>query len=164
MKAIMPVYFSIVCLFTSCKSSESNHDNLKQGNSQISWTVLASGTQCNQDVPMQKIIKTQEEYKSLWLKSHQSTDMDSVGPAVDFDKKWVAAIYLGMVNSGGHSAEIKSIETIDDNTVISVLHKKPGAGCMSAAVIEFPFLLVTIDRLSNDKVSFQLADEEVPCK
>jgi hypothetical protein len=43
-----------------------------------------------------------------------------------------------------------------DETIIYLLHKKPGSDCISAQVIESPYLLVSIDQFKPDAVKFRI--------
>ena len=141
---------------TSCTSSEENKSQTNESLAKDSWTVLLSGQQCGIEVAKNVLVKTQTDFDKLWndFKTDQPDQPDK--PKVDFQSKWVIASFLGNVSSAGHSIEIKSVTNEKDETIIYMLHKRPGPDCISAQVIESPYLLVSIDQFKPDAVKFRI--------
>ncbi|MBN1546477.1 MAG: protease complex subunit PrcB family protein [Syntrophaceae bacterium] len=130
----------------------------------LSWEVLVKEKHCGIYEPRNFVIKSQEEFDSFWQKSQEGIDFGPQKPNVDFSKKWVIASFLGMVNTGGHSLEIQSIKTGHETTMITIIHKRPSSECLTAQVIEYPYIMASVDHFIPEKVEFKTVVQEIPCE
>ena len=129
----------------------------------INWSKLVSGQQSSLEKSYMAIITTQVKFDNLWTTSF-SNDLAPQKPKVDFTKNSVVALFLGEVTSGGHSIELSSIKTSASGYDIGVVHTKPGRGCMSITVMEYPYFLALTDKLSSDKANFKTTIKESKCE
>jgi len=158
---------SIVCLLLLSFCSDvgrSNNPNPGMSKGTLEWQILVSETQCSIDKPRQMLIKSEEEFDKIWKESQSGIEMGPAKPKVDFSKQWVIAGFLGWVKSSGYKLEIKSVETGSAATVITLLQKRPGPGCMNAQVIEFPYFFASINHFSPETVQFKTVTEDVKCE
>ena len=120
----------------------------------MTWENLLSGNQCLIEYPENLVLKTPEGFQALWNRAFAKMDVPPAKPSVDFGKYHVAAIFLGWKKKGGYILEIEKISARKSGTVIHFLEKEPGASCLSAAVIDFPYLLVRIPIGEKDTYAF----------
>ena len=66
---------------------------------------------------------------------------------------WPLFFWVGK-KKGGYIIDIEDIKSKKEEVVIYFLEKEPGSTCMSAAVVDFPFLLVKIPVGEIDNYSF----------
>jgi len=151
---------------SACSSSENSKKNNEQvvSSTTQSWQVVAKGNQCAIQESRQVLIKSEADFDKLWKETFNGVYMPDPKPAIDFSKKWVVAAFLGTVNTGGHSIEIKEIKQEGTTATVTLKHTKPGAGCMSSMAIEFPFVMATVNQLSSDKTEFKIIVEEKKCE
>jgi PrcB C-terminal len=132
------------------------------------WEVFLQGKHCGIDKPRNMVIKSQKEFDALWEESQKGIDFGPfkppVKPTVDFEKKWVIACFLGMVNTGGYSLEIQSIEVGPSSTLITILHKRPNLDCLTAQVIESPYLMATVDHFVPPEAEFKIITKDMACE
>ncbi len=147
MKASFLLIISFFAIYLSAQKDVST-DSLK-------WEILISGNQCLIEYAENKVLKTPEEFQTLWNRAFSKMDVSPDKPQVDFKKYHVAAIFLGWKNKGGYIIDIDDIKPKkEEEVVIYFLEKEPGSTCMSAAVVDFPFLLVKIPVGAMDDYSF----------
>lgn len=154
------IVMAISFLFMGCASNVTGQ-NQKNG---TAWEVLIKESNCGIYEPKNILIKSQEEFDALWKKSQKGIDFGPVKPTVDFERKWVIACFLGMVNTGGHRLEIQSIKEAPAMTLITIIHKRPSRDCLTTQVIEFPYFIATVDHIIPEKVDFKIITEEMPCE
>ncbi|MBU6220997.1 MAG: protease complex subunit PrcB family protein [Bacteroidetes bacterium] len=146
MKAYFLLIISLFAIYLSAQKDIST-DSLK-------WEILISGNQCLIEYAENKVHKTPEEFQTLWNRAFSKMDVPPDKPQVDFKRYHVAAIFLGWKNKGGYIIDIENIKPKKEEVVIYFLEKEPGSTCMSAAVVDFPFLLVKIPVGEIDNYSF----------
>jgi hypothetical protein len=146
MKASFLLIISFFAIYLSAQKDVST-DSLK-------WEILISGNQCLIEYAENKVLKTPEEFQTLWNRAFSKMDVPPDKPQVDFKKYHVAAIFLGWKNKGGYIIDIEDIKPKKEEVVIYFLEKEPSSTCMSAAVVDFPFLLVKIPVGEIDDYSF----------
>lgn len=149
---------------TSCTSSEENKSKKRESLAKDGWTVLLSGQQCGIEVAKNALIKSQADFDKLWNEFKTDNPDQPAKPEVDFQSKWVIGSFLGTVSSAGHSIEIKSVMNETNETVIYLLHRRPGPDCLTAQVIESPYLLVSIDQFKPDTVKFRIDNLDEKCE
>ncbi len=154
------VFMAISFLFTPCFG---NAMAQKPTNSPA-WQVLVRAKHSAIYEPRNLVIKSQNEFDALWKESQNGIDFGPAQPKVDFSKQWVIACFLGMVRTGGHSLEIQSIKSNPGATIITVVHKRPGPGCLTAQVIEYPYLIAAVDPFVPEKAAFKLITQDIPCE
>jgi len=154
------ILMAISFLFAACIY---NVDAQNPTNSRA-WEVLLQEKHSGIYEPRNMVVKSQKEFDELWEESQRGIDFGPAKPKVDFEKKWVIACFLGTVNTGGHSLEIQSIQAGSASILITVVHKRPGAGCLTAQVIEFPYLMAAIDHFVPEKVEFKIITKALPCE
>ena len=147
MKASFLLIISFFAIYLSAQKDVST-DSLK-------WEILISGNQCLIEYAENKVLKTPEDFQTLWNRAFSKMDVPPDKPQVDFKKYHVAAIFLGWKNKGGYIIDIEDIKPKKkEEVVIYFLEKEPGSTCISAAVVDFPFLLVKIPVGEIDDYSF----------
>jgi|CXWL01.1.fsa_nt_gi hypothetical protein len=131
---------------------------------QLPWKELLSGNQCRIENPVNLVITNQARFDSLWSKAFKK-DMPQEKPAVDFSKNSVIAIFLGTVNSGGHSAVITSIQhNAAGGYMVEAEHKLPGKSCIATTAIEFPYYFALAGTVISGKTAFTIIKKEVECE
>lgn len=154
------VLTAISLLFAACVYNVDAQDTKNN----LAWEVLLQEEHCGIYEPKNMVIKSQQEFDELWEESQQGIDFGPVRPEIDFSRKWVIACFLGIVNTGGHSIDIQSIEAGPAMILITIIHKRPSPGCPTAQVVEFPYLMATLDHFTPEKVEFKIITKDVPCK
>jgi hypothetical protein len=128
------------------------------------WQILVKEKNCAINEPRNLVIKSQNEFDALWKESQNGIDFGPAKPKVDFSKQWAVACFLGMVKTGGHSLSIQSIKTESGAIIITLVHKRPGPGCVTAQVIEYPYLIAAVDPFVPDKAEFKIITQNIPCE
>jgi len=148
----------------SCNSSDIPGSFLSAGNNQQGWKKLHEGSQCSKEEAANLLINSQAELDKVWSTAFVG-DMMPDKPSVDFSKNSVVAVFLGMVNSGGHSIELKSIRAEEGQQyIIEVVHKLPGKSCLSTMAIEFPYFIALTDNKLGGTAKFAISKQEVECE
>lgn len=149
-------------VFSACSSS--NKGQQTTGEQPGDWQMLASGSQCNVSEAGQFLVKTDEEFSKLWKDAFEGIDMAPEMPSVNFREHWVVAAFAGMTRSGGHDLQLVSLSKEGEGTLVVFEHLKPGAGCVTASVIEFPFFIASVSPLASEDVRFQVLEKAVACE
>jgi hypothetical protein len=108
----------------------------------ISFTTIASGTSSRIEEPRQVVIRTADEWQTLW-KSHKA---EATAPAVDFAQSAVVAIFLGSRSTAGFSVKITAIRKEGDKAIVEYTEGTPRPDLMVAQVITAPFHIVKVPK------------------
>lgn len=96
--------------------------------------------------PLQTVIRTRPQWKSLW-KRHSVTGVHPTpAPAIDFATEIVVGIFLGEKRTGGYDVEIIRAERRDSTLFVYYREKSPSPDMMLTQVITQPYHLVTVPR------------------
>jgi len=159
------VFLLGIFLFPSCDGTpeNSNPENTDEQSS-IKWEKLMDGTQCSMETASNLVVSGQEQLDELWSKAF-SGDMMPEKPTIDFSQKTMIALFLGMVNTGGHSIEMKAIsKNGSGNFVIEAEHKSPGKSCVTSQAIEYPYYIAIADGKVSEKAEIKVSTREEECE
>ena len=147
-------------------NGESNSgDKTKEKSASLTWTKLAAGPQSKMDNRSMFVVNNKTKLDELWNIAFQQGAAPAK-PNVDFSKNSVLILFLGQVNSGGHSIEPVSIQTSGDDPLytITVKHNKPGTNCTTTSVIEYPYYFALTDKFKSEKEEFKVNEVEKKCE
>ncbi len=148
---------------TTTPPDQTNTSN-NNANMPITWKEFMSGNDCNEKQARNLVITSQEQLDALLSKAF-SKDNQPVRTGIDFTKNSVIAIFLGTVNTGGHSVVITSIESDGSNGYkIGAEHKLPGKSCITSQAVEYPYYLAITDAPLTGKTEFSVKNKEVECE
>ncbi|MDZ4795054.1 MAG: protease complex subunit PrcB family protein [Bacteroidota bacterium] len=130
----------------------------------ITWKEVSSGKDCSIEKPMTVVVTSQQEMDALWSKAFKG-DWKPEKRSVDFSKSSIVAVFLGTVNTGGHSVMITSITGNQaDGYKTAAQHKLPGKSCMSSMAIEYPYYIAVTEPTINGKTNFTITKKAVDCE
>ena len=131
----------------------------------LNFTKLSSGSQSKMDNRSMFVINNKTKFDELWAIAFQQ-GVTPQKPNIDFSKNSVLILFLGQVNSGGHSIEPLSIQASGDDPlyIISVRHNKPDANCVTTSVLEYPYYFALTDKIKSEKHEFKMSVAERKCK
>lgn len=84
-------------------------------------------------------------------------------PDVDFTRHRVLLLDAGIRPSAGHAIGVAAVRRAEGATVVEVRRRRPGQGCMSAAVMTRPYAFVRIPA-AGGPVRFREQVESVACE
>lgn len=112
----------------------------------ISVTTIEKGNFSGIREPLLVIVRTQEDWNSLW-KGHASIQSPiPLPPAVDFSAEMVVGLFAGEKKGGGYEVELTGAELKDSTLYIYYLEKSPIAGGMTIQALTQPFHLAKLPR------------------
>jgi hypothetical protein len=115
--------------------------------------TIDKGDQSNVDEAKQVVVRTEAAWAALWSRHAP----DRKRPQVDFSSQMVVGIFMGSRPTAGYSVAI--VSTIQANGVLTVRYREvvPPRDAITAQVITFPFVLVTVPAFAGD-VRFEKSD------
>ena len=170
--SIVLLILCTILIQVSCSNTTASSTTTEPGTNMAStpskqsdkWTVITSSNQCGIEEKKQVVVKTQAEFDNLWAKCFQNMPPPVNKPNIDFSKDWVIGVFLGTMNSGGHSVTIDDITSSDSGTTVSLTHAAPGKNCAATMAIEFPYIIASIPHFSTQKTDFNITEKIVDCK
>jgi hypothetical protein len=102
------------------------------------------------DKPQNLVIKTADQWKTVWTKTHAFMTPAPPMPPVDFDKQMVLAVFMGQKPSGGHAIEITKVVPAGQGLTVHVKETKPGPGDITTAVITSPYYFAVVPKVAGD--------------
>ena len=115
----------------------------------VAFTAVASGANSHIDQPRQVIIRSVDEWQTLW-KSHSAEP----APKVDFSQSIVVGVFLGTRPTAGYSVQIAAVRRTADGAVVEYVERKPAPSGMRAQVLTSPFDLIAIPK-DIQKIEFK---------
>jgi hypothetical protein len=126
-------------------------------------TTLLVGTQSAIGSPRREVIRDRDALARL-LREHSPAQPVAV-PRVDFSRQMVVAEFLGARPTSGYSVESAGAELTQSRmTRIRFDVREPGPGCITAAVLTTPFVLVAMEARPDGELMFETSTLEVICE
>lgn len=113
--------------------------------------VVEKGDQSNVDEERQVVVRTSEEWTTLW-RQHSP---DRARPVVDFSRETVVGVFLGSRMTAGFAVEIVDVAaSAAGGQVARYRVTRPAQGTVTAQVLVFPYHLVAVPVVTG-AVTFQ---------
>jgi hypothetical protein len=108
--------------------------------------VLDRGDQSNIDDRRRVVVRTQEEWNTLW-REHAP---DRPQPAVDLAADLVLGVFMGSRPTAGFSVEVASALVEGDVLVVNYREHSPGRDVIAAQVLTSPYVIVAFPRHAGE--------------
>ncbi len=118
----------------------------------LPMTTIDHGNQSNIDDAKQVVVRTAQEWTTLWRRHNP----DRQRPSVDFARDMVVGVFLGSRPTAGYDIEIVSVKDGADATVVRYRVKQPARDAMTAQVLTSPYQLVVVPKRAG-QVTFEEA-------
>ena len=112
----------------------------------IPVTTIQKGNFSGIREPAQIVVRTQDEWNSLWKRHASIQSPPSSPPSVDFTAEMVVGLFVGEKNTGGYEVEITRAELKDSTVYIYYVEKSPISGGMAIQALTQPFHLARLPR------------------
>jgi len=127
----------------------------------ITFSTVDKGFYSGIKESMNKAIQTSSEFDDFWS-NHTSRSFPPDGVSdINFDEEMVLCVFRGTMKSGGYGVEIKAVEDIGDEVLVSCETKDPPPGAMVTMALTQPFHIVRAPKSPNN-VRFECVAEEPP--
>ncbi|MEZ4829139.1 MAG: protease complex subunit PrcB family protein [Bacteroidia bacterium] len=157
------IVFSLaIVTMISCKSRKSASGAAEDGST--AFTKIAEGNYCGVETASTMLIRSQEEWKSLWEKVTANRSPVPTLPEVNFDENLILAVFSGTQNSGGHTIEIQRVAMEKGKYQVNVLQTKPGSGCFVTDVLTQPYYIASVAKGKILEAEFSTETVATPCK
>jgi hypothetical protein len=110
--------------------------------------TIARGASSLIHEPKQAVVRTTDEWRSLWA----AHDARNPPPSVDFSKNMVVALFLGSRRTAGFSVDITGVESGPSALTVTYAEQGPAPGDITAQMLTFPFVMVALPRQTGDVV------------
>lgn len=108
--------------------------------------VLDKGDQSNLDEPRQVVVRTQEEWNTLWRR--HATERPQ--PGVDLSKEMVLGVFMGSRPTAGFAVEVASAVVEGGVLVVNYRELRPGRDAITAQVLTSPYVIVAHPRHAGE--------------
>jgi hypothetical protein len=143
------VWLIIFCLVSVLNAQEETSEE-QEGETQtmptVNYEVLLEGTYSGIKEPLQKVIKTQDEWQNLWKKHVSVLVPQPPVPEIDFENFVVVAIYAGEKNTSGYQVKIKEVLPAAKNVTVRYRLVDPAPNSFTLQVITQPFVLLKVEK------------------
>ena len=112
----------------------------------ISVTTIQKGNFGGIRKPAQIVVRTQEEWNSLWKRHVSIQSPPSSPPSVDFAAEMIVGLFIGEKNTGGYEVEITRAELKDSTLHVYYAEKSPTPGGIVTQALTQPFHLARLPR------------------
>lgn len=141
----------------------------------LKFETIEIGTNSCIREPNNTVVKTKEEWASLYKKHIACKDIDSdvkcsdasgekcipSAPDVDFDKQMVVGVFLGNRPSSGYNVKITQILDQKDYIEVKATETTPDKDKMTLTVMTYPYHLIKLEK-SKKEVRFSITKREIP--
>lgn len=92
------------------------------------------------------VIKTQDEWRTIW-KVHAEIRLPLKGPPeIDFTKETVIAVFRGKCPTGGYTIEIDTIEKMKDKILVYIIETQPRPDTIVTQALTQPYHIIRIKK------------------
>lgn len=139
LKLLTPLLFA---LFVGCSAAASNTAT------EYSVVTLGKGSQSGVRERKFVVIKSDSEWKALWISHESLAPPPKETPPVDFQTEIVVAVFSGEKRTGGYGIEITGIEEDSTKHVVQVFvrESKPPTGAIMTQNLTHPYHIVKVTR------------------
>jgi len=96
--------------------------------------------------PAEKIIRTPEEWASLWRQTHAGQVPPPAAPKIDFTTQMVLAVFMGERPSGGYAITIEEVAVGDKDVHVTFREQSPPPDAITAQVLTQPYHIVVVKK------------------
>jgi hypothetical protein len=116
---------------------------------------IAQGQYGDLEDGAQVVVRTQEEFATLWEQLHAHRDPIPEQPNVNFGQEVVVAVVMDSQLTGGYSVNIDEALLSDDGDAAQIRYTEvsPGENCNVTMAATSPYVLASVDALA-DNVTF----------
>jgi hypothetical protein len=100
----------------------------------------------------QQIIENADAWAAAWSELHANVTPEPAVPDVDFTARRVVLVTAGERPNGGHRFELVEVTSGDAGSTVHVNDVVPGPSCLTAQVISYPALAISIARTGDAPV------------
>ncbi len=129
----------------------------------LEYSIVKDGYFGGYETKENMVINKESDFKELWYKAFVDQGSGSSIPAIDFSKKTVLAVFMGLRNSGGNSVEIDRIEDDTSSVKVYVKYMYPGGNCPTTPVMTTPSQVVSTNKITKP-VEFIEINQPTYCK
>ena len=135
---------SMLCAVNACVAQ----DPLPPAPNQmtIPVTTIQKGNFSGIREPLQVVVRTQDQWNSLWKKHASIQSPPSPPPGVNFTAEMVVGLFTGEKTTGGYEVEITGAELKTSMLYIYYVEKSPTSGGMAIQALIQPFHLAKLPR------------------
>jgi hypothetical protein len=143
---------TLFALMSGCGSSSTNRNpNPNPDNHVIAFeTIACPAVSYHTAIEKQsfEVVNNAHQFVELYLATDLNSQDDE--PTVDFDKKTVIALHLGLKPTPGYGVHVNEVQENDKNIMVNYEVRAPGAGCILNTVVTYPYCFITIDKTEKD--------------
>ena len=110
----------------------------------------------------QVVARSAEEWQRTWAGHGGPGTAPSLPPEVDFGRQMLVAVFQGERPSAGFEVSIEAAEPRGDGLEVRYAKVSPGPGCLTAAMLTYPFHVVAVPRATGE-VAFASDDRVKGC-
>ena len=143
------LFLSLIGILPACAGSRATSVT------QLKFETIAKNTRSGVREPLQVVVRSPEQWKTLWNKHVAPDPISPPVPAVDFTNNIVAAVFSGEKPTGGYAVEIIAAEKSDGALLIYYREMSPRPGTIVTQVLTQPFHMVTVAGGNNLQAAFR---------
>jgi PrcB C-terminal len=98
------------------------------------------------EAPAEKVIRTQQEWTTLWHQTHANQVPAPAAPKVDFTTEMVVAVFMGQRPTGGYAVTIEDVAAGKKEVRVTVREQSPPPDAITAQVITEPYHMVVVKK------------------
>ncbi|WNJ15980.1 protease complex subunit PrcB family protein [Pontibacter sp. G13] len=153
----------LTILVAACQGTKITQTEASSSGDTIPFEVLEKGSYSAIEQAGQYLIESEADWETWWKKIQANREPLPELPKIDFEQKTLVACFMGMRTNGGYSIEISDIRKDGNALNVQVIEREAGANCFVTEAITHPFVIVTIDKVSGAKASFNSTKEVTDC-
>src|SRR5439155_18946799 len=114
--------------------------------------TLAKGFVSGMHEPAQVVIRSRDEWVSVWGRHVRAQGRPPSAPPVDFSRDMVVGVFMGERGTGGYEIEITRVERADSQLRVYQRSRDPEPGAMVIQMLTQPDHVLKLRRLDGTLV------------
>jgi hypothetical protein len=115
----------------------------------VPFEVIHSGVYSSITDKREVVVKNNDDYQKLMDELYSNLDQRPTIPEVDFNKNYVAAVFMGTRNTGGYSINVDKVIRRTNDLTVSVYETSPGKSCVVTESITYPYEIAKIPKIDK---------------
>ncbi|QQR92903.1 MAG: protease complex subunit PrcB family protein [Candidatus Iainarchaeum archaeon] len=128
----------------------------------LTFSVLAHGTQSSFTVEQQKVFRTQSEFETFWKTNSTQTPLASIG-AIDYGRETLILLALGEKSTGGYDIRVDRVAMAGASILVNYTKIAPASNSYNDEALTQPYVLIKVSRhVTPEQVQFIGTDYMAP--
>jgi hypothetical protein len=129
----------------------------------VPFEMIDQGAFSGEEDRLSWLLRSEAEWEEFWNRAHMGREPRPPLPPVDFEQNMVLVVSVRNQPARGSSLTIASITNTAGLLRVRTQERMDGPNCLSSVAVTQPYVIVSLPRLNQSGLTFDLSSRTVDC-